>query len=318
MFGQKVKITITDEAGSIVLENDTLRIDFDVRYLDGFSRAHFKIFNLEPEVIRNISSGDCTVKLETALVLPTEGNNNDYVVLASGIKVSNVVDTTVVPDTVTDIYGYSYLKFDFMDSRLDITVSKPSLENIIKRLFNEVGFKGILTYKYFPNEVIFHVPPGTRKFQGSLTEILAGLGKQYNFKVFTVGDDITLAYKANAKNVDLTDFDSEIPIKLDTRNMRAMPTLGPASLQITSNLDPNIVPTSVLDISDLTTAGANISPDQAEFAKGFITDTIGGWSKYQVLQVQHKGSNFTAEWMTAAVAYSPEDHVRPSSDRWFL
>jgi len=67
-FGQEVILKITDKNGRAILDATGLRVDFDVREVDGFSRASISIYNLNEESIANLIGGNAdhyaTVQLD--------------------------------------------------------------------------------------------------------------------------------------------------------------------------------------------------------------------------------------------------------------
>jgi hypothetical protein len=94
-------------------------------------------------------------------------------------------------------------------------------------------------------------------------------------------------YKPDLKDLLLTELADQKPdIVLDVRNMRSNPKIGPAILSINSNLDGRIKPSSVLDISQLFTAGTSTDSEVLEVANNFLKNSVAGFTKYQALTVQ--------------------------------
>lgn len=153
---------------------------------------------------------------------------------------------------------------------------------------------------------------------GSMGEVLELLGNENNFMHFTVGNDILLQYLPDLKQVPLTDLDSREFITLDTNNMRANPKLSPAQLQINSNLDGSIVPGAVVDITQLLTAEIGSPAETLQIADNFAQTAVSGYKRFQVIEVTHKGSNYTGTWNTMADCVAPKrGATSPVGKSWF-
>ena len=233
--------------------------------------------------------------------------------------ISNALEEVAVPHSLFNMYGYSKVRKNFLEKQIDIRVMAPSLAEMIGKAINDSGFSGGLEFKFFPDKKLFHVPAQPHaRLQGSLLSVLEVLGEQFNFNVYTEGDKIIIMYKPDTKDVDDTDlFTGEADIILSTDNMRSNPKIGPASLSIVSNLEPQIKPSSVLDISKLLTIGTNVSEETLKITESYLKAKVAGNSKYQVLSTQHKGSNWSGDWTTQAVALSPTQGTTMSSSKWW-
>ena len=151
-FGQYLKITIKDEANSIILEADDLRVDFDIRDLRGFSRAKFTLYNLKPETIKSIANGTNFVSLKVRL------HDGALHTIADSMYVSNSLDVVQVPDGITYIYAYSNLRRLYLEKQIQDTVYGQTLEGVIKRVESLAGVE-IKTYN-FPKTKLTSSPPG--------------------------------------------------------------------------------------------------------------------------------------------------------------
>ena len=100
--------------------------------------------------------------------------------------------------------------------------------------------------------------------------------------------------------------------------MRSNPVLGPAMVQIHSNLDPKIKPGSVLSIEGLLTASNNMSKDKLELTENYLS-IVAGYDNYQTYSVAHTGSNFTKDWSTKATGLAPTKGTNAPIGRntWF-
>lgn len=311
-FGQRVKITVTNEKGGEVYSTDSLRIDFDIREKPGFTRAKFDLYNLNDATVKSLVNGDNYVTLETQL------HDGRIHKIASELYVSNALEVPKVPNSITSLFCFSKLRKDHLEKRVDIVVAAPSLRRCVDELVRATKFAGKVVYTHFPGELIDHVPPRPlRHFQASLYTELMSLGDAYGFKVYTKGNTFELVYVPNSRNVVATGlFNYPGFIQLNTRDMRSNPKIGPATLSIESNLNADIQPGTVLDISKLLFIDADVPQDTLEVSEQFLNRSVAGFTKYQTLEVQHKGSNWNKKWVTAAMASSPTPGITMKSGAW--
>ncbi len=314
-FGQYVLLQVHGEGGELVFETDSLKIDFDIRNIQGWSRGKIDLTNLSPDTIRKISDADNDnyVTVKTAL------HDSELRTVADRMYVSNALEEVKVPESIFSIYCYSKVRKDYLEKQIDEKVMAPSLRNTINTVVNASGFDGKIEYKHFPPEVLDHIPAKdhTRQ-QGSLISILQVLGTQYRFNVYTEGVKLIIMYKPEHANVQDTDlYTGTGDVKLSTTNMRSNPKIGPATLSVVSNLDPLIKPASVLDISELLTLGTDTSEETLQVAEKYLKEKVSGFSKYQALSVQHKGSNWTGDWFTQVAATSPTPGTNMPTTNWW-
>lgn len=313
-FGQYVLLEVHSEGGELVFSTDSLKVDFDVRHIEGWSRAHISVYNLAPDTIKKIANGNNYVTVKTALhdAVPT--------ILADRMYISNALEEKKLPSSIFNMYCYSKLRKAYLEEQVDVQITKPSIRRTIDACLRDAGFSGQVEYKHFPSGLLDHLPPKpASKQQGSLISVLERYSHEQRLKIYTIGNKFVVMYQPTAKNVASTEFyTSEGDIVLSTTNMRANPKIGPATLQVHSNLDPRIIPTSVLNISNLLTVGTNTSQGALEVAEGILKDSVAGFSKYQTLTVQHKGSNWSNMWSTYAGATSPTPGTNMNTDKWWL
>lgn len=313
-FGQYVHLSIKDGAGGVVFETDSLRVDFEVFNIKGFNKGKVDIYNLEPDTIRNISNGECYVTIKTAL------HDSEQTILMSDMFVSNAISETKVPNEVTSLYCYSKLAKDVLEKDISVAVTQPNLRRMVTQILAAAGFGGSVTYKFFPDEILAYVPPKpVSKQEGSAKNCLDLLGVEYRFNSYIDGTNMVIMYRPDDKNLSSSPLNSAAEdIVLDTNNMRENPKLGPAQLQVVSNLDPNIKPTSVLDVTRLLTAGTNTDQDTLRLAQDYLTNSVAGFSKYVALTVVHSGSNYADLWSTTVMATSPVSGTRMPTNKWWL
>ena len=303
-FGQEVFVTIESKDNVGILNAAGLRIDFEVKELSGFSRAKITIWNLNEETIGNLIGGN----QDHYISLTTRLHGGSEFQLVDGFYISNSIDHKQLPDTITTLYCYSGLKKEVLEKQVSAVAPKGSLKEQLKALRIAAKFKGEFKTSTFPKGLLEYVPdrPSDMPMNGSVSQVLNALGKEYSFRSHTIGDDIYLMYMPDLTQVTLTDLDNRTAITLDTNNMRANPKLSPAQLQINSNLDGNIRPTAVVDISKLLTAEGNFDEVALQVAADFAQQSVSGYKKFQVIEVTHSGSNYTGTWNTQASCVAPK------------
>ncbi len=313
-FGQYVLIEVHTEDGKLIFSTDSLKIDFDIRHIEGWSRAKFSISNLAPDTVKKISNEGHFATVTVAL------HDAEPIVVADKMFISNALEEKIVPSTITNLYCYSKLRRGYLEKQIDIKVVSPSIRKVIETCIKETGYSGVIEFKHFPEGLLDNLPPKpTSRRQGSLLSVLESYSREQRLKVYTVGNKFIIMYQPTAKNVTGTDFyTSEGDILLSTTNMRSNPKIGPATLKVHSNLDPRIIPTSILNISQLLTVGTDTSQVALEVAENILKDSVAGFTKYQALSVQHKGSNWTSEWSTHVGATSPTVGIDMNTDKWWI
>ena len=152
-FGQYVKLTVRDKSKAIVFESDSLRIDFDVRHLDGFSRCKIDIYNLAPATIKAISNGKNYATISVAK------HDEDVVELVKGFYISNAIEVPKVPHSITSLFTFSNLRLEYLEKQIDTIVAAPSLRRILDELKRLSEFPGNIEYRSFPPNYEDHVPP---------------------------------------------------------------------------------------------------------------------------------------------------------------
>jgi hypothetical protein len=314
-FGQEVFLTIESADGTPILDAAGLRIDFDVKQIQGFSRASVVIYNLNDETIGNLIGGN----QDHFATLTTRLHGGNEFILMDGFYISNSIDHKVLPDTITTLYLYSGVKKRYLENQVATTAKTSSLAAQLKTLKVAATFPGEFILKSFPADYDKFIPPrGPSPMTGSMGEVLEQLGKENNFKSFTVGEDILIQYLPDLSQVPLTDLDTREFITLDTNNMRANPKLSPAQLQINSNLDGSIVPGAVVDITQLLTAEIGSDEQTLQIADNFAQTAVSGYKRFQVIEVTHKGSNYTGSWNTMADCIAPKrGATAPVGRSWF-
>ena len=305
-FGQEVIVSIRTSENVSILEATGLRVDFDVRQEPGFSRATVTIFNLNSETIGNLIGGnnDHYITLTTVL------HGRQSFVLMDRFFISNAVDEKLVPNTITTLYCHDRNKKVLYENQVNTFVEKPTLtrqlDTIIK---SNPEVTGQLTWLGFPKGLKDEVPLRPRtNLNGSVSNLLDDLSREYNFEYYSSPDGgLTLVYKPTAEQVQagLTDFQDRDTVKLSTDNMRSNPKLGFAQIAIDSNLDGDIHPGALVDINNLLTAGVSVDEKTLQLTQNALSAAVAGIGLYQIIMVNHKGSNYTDEWNTLASGVAP-------------
>jgi len=309
-FGQYVLLKVHEMDGKVhgktLFETDSLKIDFDIRSIKGWERAKITLTNLSPKIINKISyAQDAYVTVYTSL------HGSPKVAVINSLYISNSLEEINVPESIFTMYCYSKLRKLYLEKNIDVITRQPNLKKIIKQCLTAAKFDGISEFKHFPDDIISHASyRRVSREQGTLGSVLERLGEEYGFNIYTESSTFVFVYKANFANVKNTDFyNAAGTVKLSTDNMRSNPKLGKGQISVVSNLDTNIKPSAILDITNLLTIGVDSHQSVLEQAKDFIAEKIGGNSLYLVSQVQHKGSNWDSTWMTQTVAYPPTQGI---------
>ena len=82
IFGKGVRLVVSDGSKNPVLETTELRVDFDIRLLQGFNRAKVDIYNLASSTIKEMSNGERYVSLWVSLHGPAAMERD----LAGGLR----------------------------------------------------------------------------------------------------------------------------------------------------------------------------------------------------------------------------------------
>jgi len=313
-FGQEVILNIADKNGRSILDATGLRVDFDVREIDGFSRASVSIYNLNEESIANLIGGNAD---HYATIITRLHGMQEFVVM-DNFFISNTISENKIPNVITTLYCYAKGK-EILEKQVNIEeVNQPKLENLITALLLDAGYEGNIRYQCFPDNQKEYIPPRPKApLIGSVNQCLNDLKREHGFLSYTRPDEFLFIYTPNLAQVPLTELDDLDAVVLNTSNMRANPKLAPAQLQVVSNLDGNIQPGAVLDISNLLTAGSSQNEETLQIAKDFARKSIAGYNRYQSLVVQHKGSNYTSEWQTQVTAVAPTNGLAMPTTNWF-
>jgi hypothetical protein len=310
---QHVTLEVHDSyrGGNLEFATSGLRVDFDIRNIPGFSKGKVTIYNLNNSTITSLMSGDRYITIKTRL------HDGQEYTLMNRFLLNNAVDELKLPDRITTLYCFSSIRNRVLEKQVNLTIEKPSLERMVRQMLKNAEHSGPVDFKSFPSGSIENEGKRkTRTLQGSVQQCFRRLEKEYGFNTYTDEGGIVLMYKPNLSNVKRTTLDSKTPdVELQTAAMRSNPKIGIGTAQIVSNLDPHILPSTVLDLSQLLTVGVDAPDEDLELIDNYLSN-FSSYSKYQAFAVQHKGSNYTAEWSTTVTALSPSEGTLMPTVAW--
>ena len=300
-FGQTVRLSVYDSNSKLILDTSGLRVDFHVSIQATWNAAKFTIYNLAPETIKQLSKGKGYIRLFTQLHdMPTQELNYDFVI-------NNVFSVKQVPNSVTELYCLDRSKVIFGDKQVQMQVTNPTLKRYCEALSKAA--KADITFKYtdFPVNVLNYSPPSPKAvWSGTVLGALTKLGRQYSFTVNAeAGNVINLIFQPKDDNQKQSGQDKRPSYVLKTENMRSNPRIGIAKILIESNLDLSIRNGTILDTSKLITATTAEGFQTAATLANQVQAAVEGNARYVTLTVEHKGSNYTNQWVTTAMAYKP-------------
>jgi hypothetical protein len=317
-FGQTVRLVVTSESEAVVFETSELRIDFEVFNISGFQKVKIDIFNCDPKTVLALSNGELYATIYTTL------HDGKEQVITDKVFISNALQEVKLPEKVLSLYCVSGAFKKSLQNQISLSVSEPSLKNIISACARSAEFEGEVEYKYFPEGKHERIPPNPISNQkGSFINCLTRLSEEYRFNFYVEGSNLIIMYKPDAKDLEKSGMFSKESeeVTLDSRNMRQNPKIGPSQLQVTANLDGDLVPGLILNVSDLITAtvGGAVNTEALQVAQGILKDSTAGFAKYQALTVIHNGSNYTNMWQTRVMAVSPNAGTEMSTQgtRWW-
>lgn len=310
-FGQKVNLEVFGKDGRLVFSSQkvpdtadpytSLRVDFHVVKMQGYNRAKFEVYNLSDKTVKELANGERYCRLSISL------HDQPYQILIEDMFVSNTLRETKMPNNITSLYCYDKIRKEVTEEQINLSTTDTTLKGIMTAAIAASGNDTPITFKDFPAAKLSYIcPKPNYLWSGSVDGLFNGLANSYNFKWFIEGKGITAMYIPSVDTLSSSSLKSKpADIVLKTSNLRASPKIGPASLQIVSNLDTRITPTSILDSSKLVTASTADTDETLQTANNFLKSAVSGFSKFQCIAVEHQGSNFTKRWETRTTAIAP-------------
>jgi hypothetical protein len=321
-FGQKVNLEVFSMDGDLVFSSQkvkdetnpytSLRVDFHVIKMVKFNRAKFEVYNLDDDTVKELCSGDRYCRLSVSL------HDQPYEVLVDNMFISNALRETVRPNNVTSLYCYDRLKKEVTEENINLVTKNTSLEGICTGAIQGLSGVDRIIYKDFPPTHLSYKPLNPNYvWSGSVGGMLDEVAEVYGANWFIEDKSIILMYRPDINSIEDSGLDKKpADIVLQTSNLRSTPKVGPGNLQLVSNLDTRIKPTSILDSSELVTAATSDNLDTLQLANNFLKSPVSGFSKFQCVAVEHRGSNFTNRWETSTTAVSPSKGTKMALYNW--
>lgn len=311
-FGRKLRVVVYDSKGVVSLDTDGLRVDFRVKNLQGYIRAKISIWNLNNETNKRLSSGELYIKIYVGL------HDEPEHLLVKELYINNVYTEKLVPDSITNLFCVSSMQKNFTEKEIAAIVSNPSLERSLEGLALATGNRIKFNPIGFPEGMWEHIPAKSQAIMtGKVEEELLRLGKMYSFTHHVDGDQYNIVYHPNEDNLHLCKWNNEDVLILKDENMKANAQIGVATIKIKSVIDSDIKSSVLVDSSQLVTASVDASFETLTKAKNYIADNIAGDSRYRILTVEHKGSNYTKQWETGAYGVRVTKGTNLNSNNWF-
>jgi hypothetical protein len=310
-FGQKVNLEVFSKDGSLVFSSQkvknttdpytSLRVDFHVIKMQGYNRAKFEVYNLSNETVKELTNGERYCRLSVSL------HDQPYEVLIEDMFVSNALRETKLPNNVTSFFCYDRLRKDVTEETVSFSTLNTNLEGIMNAAVGKTDFNPKIQFEDFPAaKLLYKYPAPIFIWSGTIHKLFESLAKQFGFKWFIEDKGITVMYSPSVDSVGKSPLNSKEPdIILETKNLRASPKIGPATLQLKSNLDTRIKPASILDSSELITASTSDTVETLQTSLDHLRATVTGFTKFQCIAVEHQGSNFTSMWESRTTANAP-------------
>jgi len=307
-----VEIYNSVESDNILLGTSELRVDFDIRMIPNFNVAKVTIYNLNNDNITMLAGGD------KYLTLKVRSYGGEKVTLMNKFRINNMVDELVMPNRITSLFCQSWERVALLEKPIDeTTVYLPSLKNCVENLKAVAEFKGKIDYISFPaGKETKQDLRVVRTFSGNFIDALKELGSEFDFNFYVINGDLKLMHKPDLRSVGLTDLNSRETVVFKTDAMRSNPKVGIASAVIDSILDPNINPTTVIDLSNLITVGVDENDLRLQVTPDNYLKSFSSYTRYQAFTTQHRGSNYTSDWNTVINAISPTDGKLSPTVAW--
>ena len=311
-FGKKIKLEVFDSPSftSPIFVSGELRVDFHVKLLQGYNRGKFDIYNLSPKVIGQLSKDGNYVRLSTSL------HDGGYKEIGEDFFINNAMTVKQVPNSITSLYGVSVAEKDLTPKQLKQRVRSGSLRRQVEVHAHQNGYQ--VKYDGFPDGMIDYIPLKNEGIQsGSYKSLLQDLGKQYNFTPHFKKKVLTLQFHPNKDNLHLCKWDKRDIVVLKTENLLANVEIGSSAVRVKSVLDADLVPSKIIDTSELITANIDASFDVATVSGGYFKDTITGTTQFAIISTEHKGSNYTKLWESNVYAIRTASGTHVNIYNWF-
>lgn len=299
------------DTGDVLLSTTENRIDFVYEGTMGWTSDRLKldVYNLSPDTLKMLlNTKQRSIKVDVGY----EDELSSLSTLLDGYVV-NVAGRKAIPNHITSIWCVPYSAETLSsNSNLNVLdVSVGTLSNLLEAISASAGYKTKPKYFGIPSEVLETIVP-SYVFRGTVTDALNELGGQYSFSTRPTNSRLefvaTVGASANVIQQIAAGLSGLHIIALD--KLKGTPEATVAHINFVVNLDAAIDCGDVVDVTAF--LGARISETKRVVADGVISvnnldsamfrsDTL--WEhtineQYQVLQLQHVGSNFAPAWET--------------------
>jgi len=300
-FGKEIRLDVIELSGSsesVIFSSGKLRVDFQVKNLQGLTRGVYHIYNLGNETIRLICNGDRYLRLHTRL------HEEEFREVNPLMYVNNAFHEKMIPENRTSLYAVSANEKNFTSKQARMIVNKPTLRNIMTNLVRNTSDKPIrVDFVGFPDDMEDYEPIKAKTYiDGKVEDVIKDLGKQYSFTTSNEDGVVIVTHHPNIRNLASCKWQNREKIKLRDVDMKATPKVGISQLKVKSVIDPDIKPSKILDTSDLVTISIDVGLQVLAFDPNVVNNLISGDSLYSVMSTEHIGSNFTKKWETNAIA----------------
>ena len=313
-FGQDCWIEIYSDKGftNKVFSTKGLRNDFFVKVIPGLNRAKFDIYNMNPATVKEVVNGDRYIKLFTQL------HDRGVKEFPYSFYVNNAITITRQPNRITELYCVDSKRRGFTDKQINQVIKGRTFTGYIKEIlrYNKSDVK--INTEDMPEELLkYQHDKPVFTWTGNLMDSLQKFAGTYGVYVYEEGDTIKFIHPSKESDASKTGESKKQKYKLKTVNMKTNPKIGIANMEFTSILDTEIRAGLVVDASELLTASSLETFDTLTIMNNAIKSNMSGYSLYKVLTIEHKGSNYTDEWETSAMAVKASKGTHMPTYGWF-
>ena len=312
-FGIKIHLDILRPNGELVERLSDLRIDFHIKQIAGLSQAKLSVFNLSNKTIASLNSRGVYIRLSTQL------HDRQPQAFSTTWYVNNTLTYKALPNAITELYCVAKIYRKLTEKQIQAQVRAPTLQKIVDAMNDDARSDVIFKPQDFPEEVINHRQLNPKYIMdSSAMNNLEALGEQFGFSWHEDGDNtIILQYHPTADNLSQSGQLSRKAYVLNSTHMRGNPKVGVARMTIESNLDFLIKPGTILDAANLVTAQSADNFKALTLVNNWLKTSVTNSSRFFVLTVEHKGSNYSDQWATSATAVKTTRGKVSSTYGWY-
>lgn len=313
-YGQYVRLEVYNQSDSLIFKTDSLRIDFEFVSTAGYDRSKVTIYNLKNDTIQQLTNGENYVRIYTKL-----HDRKEYLVFKNHY-VSNAINYIKLPNSITELYCIHKLHKTFLQKKLDIKPIKvPTLHRCINSIVEGTDltplYKGF-TDKWKADNEVFNENQ-SRGFSNTVEVELNKLARERNFRWFVKDGLLILTHTPNIKDIKKSDMDTDTKVvKISPDNLKGNPMVSVAHITFTTNLQPEITTTNLIDSNDFITAESKENFDVVAATRDLLHKNVGGYNRYYIVTLQHTGSNYTNNWETTVNAVGVQASTIANPFNW--